>query len=52
MQQSGLTAFDFFEPVDETEYGIDEEGMVPDVENSTRRIALPQQRLNLSPEHL
>ena len=52
MQQSGLTAFDFFEPVDETEYGIDEEGMVPDVENSARRVTVPQQRLNLSAEHL
>lgn len=51
MQRSGLTAFDFFDPIDENQYGVDEEGMVPDVEDS-ERVAVPQGRLNLSAEHL
>lgn len=50
MQQSGLTAFDFFDTIDESEYGIDEEGMAPDSDD-TARVTIPQLRLNLSAEH-
>ena len=51
MQRSGLTAFDFFDTIEEAEYGIDEEGISPDGEE-TARVTIPQLRLNLSTEHI
>lgn len=51
MQRSGLTALDFFDPVNEEEYGVQDEGMVGhDIEDST--VTVPEGRLNLSLEHL
>lgn len=52
MQRSGLTAFDFFDPINENEYGVDEDGRVPHVDDSAHRVTIPQGRLNLSVEHL
>jgi hypothetical protein len=49
MQRSGLTALDFFDPVDEEEYGVQDEGM-DSVDSST--VAVPEGRLQLSSEHL
>ena len=51
MQQSGLTAFDFFDYIDESEYGIDEQGLPSDIDDSAH-VAIPQGRLTLSEEHL
>lgn len=45
-------AFDFFDPIDENEYGVDEDGRVPHVDDSAHRVTIPQGRLNLSVEHL
>ena len=51
MQQSGLTALDFFDPVDESEYGIDEDDRIL-AEDDSARVIIPQGRLDVSAEHL
>lgn len=49
LQRSGLTALDFLDAVDESEYGIEEDGLIPE---DSEDVVIPEARINLSPEQM
>lgn len=50
LQQSNLPALDFFDNVDTTYYGVDED--VLSAQASAESVSVPDNRLNITPENL
>ncbi len=52
LQRSGAVALDFFDGVNEEEYGVDEEGLGIGSADDTGEVEVAESRLQLTPEHM